>query len=191
MSRESAGKVERLQHLALYLNSDPFLTDEDLAQIFKVSVQTIRLDRAFLKIPEHRKRLKNLAMGQNAPFKAPTKGEAVGRLLVLEAGRRATSILEVKPEMTLGKIGVLKDHHLFVQANSLAVAVLNMEAASTGIARVSFKQPVHCGEKVLAKAVIKMSKGNKYMVKVVSYVNDEVVFQGKFVVFAVSEEVPQ
>jgi len=191
VSRESASKIERLRCLAMYLDSDPFLTDEDLAQIFNVSVQTIRLDRAVLKIPEHRQRLKNVAMGMGAPLRTLSGGEIVGELLDLDVGRNGTSILDVTPEMTLSKIRVLRGHHLFAQANSLAVAVINAEAALTGIARVSFKQPVYCGEKVLAKAVIKSNKGNKYMVKVVSYVKGEVVFQAKFIVFAIAEEVPQ
>lgn len=191
MSRESATKIERLRCLAMYLDSDPFLTDEDLAQIFKVSVQTIRLDRTVLKIPEHRQRLKNVAMGKGTPLRTLSGGEVVGELLDLDVGRNGTSILYVNSEMTLSKTGVLRGHHLFAQANSLAVAVINAEAALTGIARVSFKQPVYCGEKVLAKAIIKSNKGNKYMVKVSSYVKGEVVFLGKFIVFAIAEEVPQ
>lgn len=191
MSRESAGKIERLQRLAMYLDRDPFLTDEDLAQIFKVSIQTIRLDRMVLKIPEHRQRLKNVAMGKGTPPRTLSGGEVVGELLDLNVGHYGTSILYVTSDMTLSKTGVLRGHHLFAQANSLAVAVINAEAALTGISRVSFKQPVYCGEKVLAKAVIKSNKGNKYMVKVSSYVKGEVVFLGKFIVFAIAEEVPQ
>lgn len=191
MSRDSASKTERLRRLARYLNSDPFLTDEDLAHIFNVSVQTIRLDRTVLKIPEHKQRLKNVAMGIGPPLRTLSGGEIVGELLDLEVGHHGTSILHVTPEMTLRKTGVLRGHHLFAQANSLAVAVINAEAALTGIARVSFKQPVYCGENVLANAVIKSQKGNKYMVKVMSYVKGEVVLQGKIAVFAISEEVPQ
>jgi len=44
-------KAERQRRLARFLESDPFLTDEDLSQILRVSVQTIRLDRLELKIP--------------------------------------------------------------------------------------------------------------------------------------------
>ncbi|OPY59398.1 MAG: Transcription factor FapR [Pelotomaculum sp. PtaU1.Bin035] len=191
MSRDNTGKIERLRHLAKCLDNDPFLTDEDLAQIFKVSVQTIRLDRMGLKIPELRERLKNVAMGKGTPLRTLSGGELVGDLLDLDVGSNGTSILPVTPEMTLRKTGVLRGHHLFAQANSLAVAVIDAEAALTGIARVSFKRPVYCSEKVLAKAVIKSKKGNRYMVKVISQVKGEVVFLGKFVVFAISEEVPQ
>lgn len=189
MTKESISKIERQQHLARYLDRDPFLTDEDLAQILKVSVQTIRLDRLDLKIPELRERLKNMARGAGLRPRTLSGGELVGELVDLEVGSSGMSILPVTPEMTLSKTRVLRGHHLFAQANSLAVAVMDAEVALTGIARVSFKRPVYCGEKVLAKAVIKIKKGNKYMVKVTSQVKDEVVFQGKFLVFAISEEV--
>jgi acyl-coenzyme A thioesterase PaaI-like protein len=189
VNRESLNKIERQRHLARYLESDPFLTDEDLARIFKVSVQTIRLDRTDLKIPELRERLKNVAMGTGTGLRTLSGGELVGELVDLEVGNSGMSILPVLPEMTLRKTRVLRGHHLFAQANSLAVAVIDAGAALTGIARVSFKRPVYCGEKVLARAVIKIKKGNKYMVKVTSQVKDEVVFQGKFLVFAMSEEV--
>ncbi|MCL6560325.1 MAG: transcription factor FapR [Firmicutes bacterium] len=189
MTRESSSKMERQRNLSRYLESDPFLTDEDLAHIFKVSVQTIRLDRLDLKIPELKERLKNVARGARPRLRTLSGGELVGELIDLEVGRSGMSILPVTPEMTLSKPRVLRGHHLFAQANSLAVAVIDAEVALTGIARVSFKRPVVCGEKVLAKAIIKLKKGNKYMVKVTSCVKDEVVFQGKFLVFAMSEEV--
>lgn len=189
MTRESLNKLERQRLLARYLDSDPFLTDEDLAQILKVSVQTIRLDRLELRIPELRERLKNVAKGTGLRPRTLSGGELVGELVDLEVGRSGISILPVKLEMTLSKTRVLRGHHLFAQANSLAVAVIDAAVALTGIARVSFKRPVYCGEKVLAKAVIKLKKGNKYMVKVTSQVKDEVVFQGRFLVFAMSEEV--
>ena len=189
MTRESTNKVVRQRHLARYLDRDPFLTDEDLAQILRVSVQTIRLDRLDLKIPELRERLKNVARGAGSHLRTLSGEELVGELVDLEMGHAGMSILPVTPEMTLSKTQVLRGHHLFAQANSLAVAVIDAEVALTGIARVSFKRPVQCGEKVLAKAVIKIKKGNKYMVKVTSYVKDEVVFLGRFLVFAMSEEV--
>lgn len=189
MTRESLSKVKRQKNLARYLESDPFLTDEDLAQILKVSIQTVRLDRLELKIPELRERLKNVARGNGLRVRTLSGGELVGDLVDLEVGRSGMSVLPITDEMTLSKTRVVRGHHLFAQANSLAVAVIDAEVALTGIARVSFKRPVYCGEKVFAKAVIKSKKGNKYMVKVTSQVKDEVVLQGKFLVFAMTEEV--
>ncbi len=181
------GKFERQQKLVKYLQMDPFLTDKDLARILKVSIQTIRLDRTELKIPELRERLKNVARGSAPGPRAISEGEIVGELVELNVGSSGVSVIDVKPEMTLARNKVLRGHYLFAQANSLAVAVIDAGAALTGLARVSFKRPVACGEKVLARAVIKAKKGNKYMVKVTSYVGEEIVFIGRFLIFAVTE----
>ena len=188
MVRSSLIKADRQKHLSRYLAGDPFLTDEDLARIFNVSVQTIRLDRMELKIPELRERVMSVARN-GGQIRTLSGGELVGDLVDMEVGHYGVSILPVTPAMTLSRTKVARGHHLFAQANSLAVAVIDTAAALTGMARVSFKRPVYIGEKVMAKAIIKQKKGNKYMVKVTSQVKDEIVFQGKFLVFAMSEEV--
>jgi acyl-coenzyme A thioesterase PaaI-like protein len=141
-----------------------------------------------LKIPELRERVMSVARN-GEPIRTLSGGELVGDMVDMEVGSYGVSILPVTPEMTLSRTRVARGHHLFAQANSLAVAVIDAASALTGIARVSFKRPVYIGEKVLAKAIIKQKKGNKYMVKVTSLVKDEIVFQGKFLVFAMSEEV--
>ena len=187
MAKCSLNKNTRQRQLSRYLEEDPFLTDEDLACILKVSVQTIRLDRFDMQIPELRERVKNVARG-GRQLRTMAGGELVGDLVDLEIGNSGMSILPVTPAMTLSKTSVARGHHIFAQANSLAIAVIDAGAALTGAARVSYKRPVYCGEKILAKAVIKIKKGNKYMVKVTSEVKDEIVFKGKFLVFPRQEE---
>ena len=54
-------KKERQQLLVETIKENPFVTDEELAEKFSVSVQTIRLDRLELSIPELRERIKNVA----------------------------------------------------------------------------------------------------------------------------------
>ena len=54
-------KKKRQEMLIELVNQHPFLTDEELAEQFGVSVQTIRLDRLELSIPEMRERTKALA----------------------------------------------------------------------------------------------------------------------------------
>lgn len=58
-------KVQRQKELVDMLKTDPFYTDEELAEVFSVSVQTIRLDRMSLNIPELRERVKNIAESQS------------------------------------------------------------------------------------------------------------------------------
>ena len=54
-------KKERQRLLQETIREDPFITDEELAEKFSVSIQTIRLDRLELGIPELRERIKNVA----------------------------------------------------------------------------------------------------------------------------------
>lgn len=59
MTREK--KRIRQSLLIDYVKSKPFFTDEELAKLLNVSIQTIRLDRLELGIPELRERVKQLA----------------------------------------------------------------------------------------------------------------------------------
>ncbi|MCL6635688.1 MAG: transcription factor FapR, partial [Peptococcaceae bacterium] len=74
MARSNLSKAERQKHLAGCLAKDPFLTDEDLARIFHVSVQTIRLDRLELKIPELRERVMSVARGGGGEIRTLSGG---------------------------------------------------------------------------------------------------------------------
>ncbi len=175
--------------LTIYLAGNPFLTDDDLAQLLTVSIQTIRLDRAELNIPEMRERVKKMARGAYQNLRAIEDHEVVGELVGLEIGLQGMSMLRVSEEMTLRKTRVLDGQYLFAQANSLALALIDTEVALTGTSKISFKRPVFRGEKVVARAIVTRRRGNKYMVRVSSHVRGELVFQGKFLVFDLSEEV--
>jgi len=188
MPGRSTNKKNRQRQLKKYLEEDPFLTDEELAGMLSVSVQTIRLDRLNLRIPELRERVKSVAKSKLSQVRTLVGGELVGELIELDIGSSGTSIMPVTPAMTMNKTGVVRGHHIFAQANSLAIAVIDAEAAVTGSARVRFHRPVYCGEEILAKALITVKKGNKYMVNVTSEVNNEIVFKGRFLVFAIREE---
>ncbi|SFG39413.1 hypothetical protein SAMN05660649_01545 [Desulfotomaculum arcticum] len=189
MAKNGNGKADRHNLMQRYLEGNPFLTDEDLAHILKVSIQTVRLDRAELKIPEMRERVKNMARGIYRNIRAIEESEIVGQLVDIEMGREGLSILTVNETMTMSKTRVLDGRYLFAQANSLALALIDTDVALTGTAKLSFKRPVFKDEKVLARATITRKKGNKYMVRVSSHVKEDLVFQGKLLVFDLSEEV--
>jgi len=185
----SQSKSERHVRLVKCLEENPFLTDEDLSKVLGVSIQTVRLDRAELDIPEMRARVKKMAREAYQELRAIAGSEMVGELVDLVIGQRGMSVLEVTTEMTLQKTRVLDGQYLFAQANTLAVGLIDSDVALTGTARISFKRPVFKGEKVVASAIITAKKGNKYMVRVSSRVKDELVFTGKFLVFDLAEEV--
>jgi len=180
------GKIERQKLLARYLTGNPFLTDEDLAQIFGVSIQTIRLDRWEMHIPELRERIKDVARGVYGQVKTLRRDEWVGELVDLELGRQGISVLTVSEEMTSRNSTVARGHYIFAQANCLAVALIDTRVALTGTAKISFKRPVYKGEKIVARAYISRKKGNKFIVRVTSKVREETIFQGKFLVFAIA-----
>jgi acyl-coenzyme A thioesterase PaaI-like protein len=189
MGRSSVAKSERHGLLVRYLTDNPFLTDDELARLLGVSIQTVRLDRAKLEIPEMRERVKKMARGAYPKLKAIEDHEVVGELVGLEIGQEGMSMLKVTGDKTLRKTRVLDGQYLFAQANSLALALIDTEVALTGTSKVSFKRPVFQGEKVVARARVTRRKNNKYMIRVNSHVQDELVFQGKFLVFDLSEEV--
>ena len=54
-------KQERHAVLVRQIKEKPFLTDEELAKLLEVSIQTIRLDRMELGIPEVRERIRQVA----------------------------------------------------------------------------------------------------------------------------------
>ncbi|KJS01609.1 MAG: DeoR faimly transcriptional regulator [Peptococcaceae bacterium BRH_c4a] len=189
MARSSYGRAARQRFVEKYINGNPFLTDEDLAEILNVSIQTIRLDRSELNIPEMRSRVKNVASGVRKQVRSIGIDEMIGDPVELEVGRSGISVLTITEKMTLIKTKVVRGHYLFAQANSLAVALVDAEVALTGTCKISFKRPVYSGERVVSRAFISRRSGNKYMVRVTSMVKDDPVFTGRFLVFAISEEV--
>lgn len=179
-------KKERQIQLQETIADNPFVTDEELAEQFQVSVQTIRLDRMELAIPELRERIKHVAEKKltNEVRSLPIE-EVIGDIIDIELDKSAISIFDVKREHVFARNGIARGHHLFAQANSLAVAVINDELALTAKANIRFKRSVHEGERVVAKAkVIDIKAANeRTIVEVNSYVGQELVFQGDFTMY--------
>src|SRR4051812_28749227 len=176
-------KKERQKTLQETIYHNPFITDEELAEKFSVSVQTIRLDRLELSIPELRERIKYVA---EKKFEDEVRSlpieEVIGEIIDIELDQSAISIFDVKEEHVFIRNKIARGHHVFAQANSLAVAVINDELALTAKANIQFKRSVKQGERVIAKAkVTKIDDGiGRTIVEVGSYVNNELVFKGEF-----------
>ena len=73
-------KAERQHELVERLKDDPFYTDEELANLFGVSIQTIRLDRMSLNIPELRERVKLIAESESSKVKTLGIKEITGEI---------------------------------------------------------------------------------------------------------------
>ncbi|MBM7552787.1 transcription factor FapR [Thalassobacillus pellis] len=183
-------KVTRQKELKETIEAAPFITDEELAKRFGVSIQTIRLDRMELSIPELRERIKSVARNEwNETVKALPIEEVIGEVVDLELDRRAISIMDIGMEHVFSRNAIARGHHLFAQANSLAVAVINDELALTAKAEIHFTRQVVKGERVVAKArVTGNDNKGRTVVEVISYVGMEQVFSGSFEMYRSNEE---
>lgn len=178
-------KGERQAKLQELLGEDPFITDEELAEKFNISIQTIRLDRMELGIPELRERIKNVAESNFAKVKAIAGKEFVGELIDISPGKSAISILDTNVEMVFERSKVVKGQHIYAMAETLALAIVDAKAALTGVANIKYKKPVCAGERLVAKGEVIRSRGSKHFVWVFIYVNQQEVFRGKFILVAI------
>lgn len=179
-------KKERQLALKETIKENPFITDEELAEKFSVSIQTIRLDRLELSIPELRERIKNVAKRNfSDEVRALTIEEVIGEIIDMELDDHAISLLEINENHVFSRNKIARGHHLFAQANSLAVALINDELALTTKADVRFIRQVKQGERVVAKAKVieREDEKGRTIVEVHSYVNQDLVFYGRFSLF--------
>src|SRR5699024_4771038 len=94
---------------------------------------------------------------------------------------RAISLLTINEEHVFSRNKIARGHHLFAQANSLAVALMNDELALTRKSEIKFISQVKLGEQVVAKASVeKTSHQGLSVVNVDSFFNNELVFTGTF-----------
>ncbi|WP_243387008.1 transcription factor FapR [Bacillus kexueae] len=176
-------KKERQRLLQDTILSNPFVTDEELAEKFSVSIQTIRLDRLELSIPELRERIKHVAeKNLTDEVKSLPIDEVIGEIIDLELDQSAISIFEVKREHVFSRNQIARGHHLFAQANSLAVALIDDELALTRKSTIQFTRPVKQSERVVAKAKVTQidEESGRTYVEVNSFVGKELVFSGEF-----------
>ena len=185
-----ARQAKKIRHEQLknLIEHSPFVTDEELAIRFGVSIQTIRLDRMEMGIPELRERTRQVAQEAHANPKAIASQDMVGEILDLELGKSGISTMVVSPLMVFEKTKLARGHHIFAQANSLALAVMDAPAAVTGVANIKYKIPVRAGEKLVAKAEVIRIRGNKVFIWVKTRNELEEVFRAKFIMVAVNSE---
>ncbi|ACL75060.1 transcription factor FapR [Ruminiclostridium cellulolyticum] len=187
MSRSSSHKQQRQKTLLEKIKYDPFLTDEELADYFKVSVPTIRLDRLELAIPELRERIKNVAESNQEKLKSLESKEFIGELIDLQLGQNAISLMETKSTMAFEKTHIVRGHYIYSLAETLAIAVIDSQVALVGVANIKYKIPVYSGARIIAKAQVKKSKGNRFIVWVKIYEKNVEVFRGKFILVSLNE----
>lgn len=187
MARNTLPKKERQQRLTEILAEDPFITDEELSENFHVSIQTIRLDRLELGIPELRERIRSVASENQNKLRTIGAQEVVGEIVDLELGVSGISILQTTEEMVFEKTQIVRGNYIFAQAESLAIAVIDAKVALTGVANIKYKTPIFAGDKLVAKAQVVRTRGNKYFVHVFIKVRQQEAFRGKFILVSIGD----
>ena len=90
--------------------------------------------------------------------------------------------------MVLEKTGVARGYYMFAMANTLALAVVDADAALTGVGNVKYKVPVYAGVTLVAKAEVIRREHDKYVIWVKVRNNNEEVFRAKFIIVSLPNE---
>ncbi|WP_017548506.1 transcription factor FapR [Salinicoccus carnicancri] len=180
-------KRERQELLLEKVSTDPFLTDEKLSEVFEVSIQTIRLDRLELNIPELRERIKHVAREETEKIRSLSLQEVIGEIIDIELNDHALSLFIVEDGHVFQKNKITRGHYLFAQANSLCVAVIDEPLALTKSADIEFTRASKLGDKVISKAVVEKMDGHRAIITVTSRVEQRLVFKGRFEMYYTDE----
>ncbi|MBO1199272.1 transcription factor FapR [Staphylococcus simiae] len=176
-------KDERRQAIKQQIERNPFITDNELSDKFNVSIQTIRLDRTNLNIPELRKRIQLVAEEYYEQISSIDKQEFIGTLIQVKPNDTAQSILEITHDSVFAKNQIARGHVLFAQANSLCVALIQYQTVLTYESNIQFLEKVKLNDTVIAQAKVIDKTSRFYIVEVNSYVKDKLVFKGNFKMF--------
>ncbi len=164
------------------IENNPVITDNELAEKLRVSVSTVRLDRALIGIPELRERLKSMAKNAANNLKSLKQSEIIGELLELEPDKRALSILKTARDMAFKFTDIILDHYIYSQASSIAVAAIKAAVVIVDSMRGEYKGHAHIGDVLIARAKVGVNHDGKKIVSVRTRVKDKEIFVGRFIV---------
>ena len=181
MPRTDEARKIRNKQIIEHLEKNPFATDEQLANHFNVSINTIRLDRARLGIKELRERIKVRASENVKKIVSLSEEEIIGDIIEIVPGERGLSVMKTQDYMSFENTDVIKGYHIYSVAESLAISIIPKKVALVGIANIKYVKQILKGETIYASAEIKKKRETNYIVWVQIYnESKEVKFKGKF-----------
>ena len=185
---QKISKAARHRSLAKKVEDCPFITDEELAREFGVSVPTIRLDRMELNIKEHKERIKELARQSTGKIRSVDESDLVGEIVDIHPGENAIALLVTNEDMVFQKSRVVRGNYIYSFAETSAIAVIDANAALVGVANIKYKRPVYAGAKLVAYVQVREKRQGKTIVWVFIKDNGEEVFRGKFLLASLEEQ---
>lgn len=172
------GPGARRAALRAAVGENPLRTDAALAELLGCSVQTVRLDRGVLGIPDVRARAHDMAVGHLRGPGARLRGEVVE----LRPGVRALAVLELAGDLGPGA----QDPALFADAEALALAASGIESGTVEVVNVKFARPAAVGARLGAVAEVLRGRGSGTALRRVVLVQirsgERTVLRAKFVV---------
>ena len=185
---ERLPKRQRQQQLLQAIEANPFMTDEELMRTFQVSIQTVRLDRLELGIPELRERMKHMAVKTYDHVRSLPIDEVIGEVIDLQLDQSGISIFEIKEDHVFSRTKIARGHHIFSQANSLAVAVIDDPICLNSFGRYPVYSFGKARREMYRQSLCASVSKGKARVEVFTYVGEETVFRGNFVIFHSKKE---
>ncbi|MBR1437293.1 MAG: transcription factor FapR, partial [Synergistaceae bacterium] len=146
MLKDKPTRKLRQDRLAEIIESNPMITDNELASCLNVSVSTVRLDRALMGVPELRERIRSMAQDAMSKLRSLSPGEVIGDLLELEPDKWALSVLKTAKDMAFRFTDIVSDNYIYAQAGSIAVAVINAAQVIIGSMRGHYRGHAHVGD---------------------------------------------
>ena len=181
MPRTTQARDKRNKEILEYVGNNPLATDEILAEYFKVSINTIRLDRSRLGIKEFKERLKDMAHQNTKKVISLNQSEIVGDIIEFIPGQMAISRLEIKDYMSFENTNIIKGTYIYSMAEMLAISLVPNKVALVGVANIKYSKKILRSETVFAHATVKKKRTTNYIVWVEIRDNkEELRFKGKF-----------
>ena len=174
-------REERRKALEKQIKKNPFLTDEELSEIFHVSVATIRADRGALGILEYRERIKDVAFQKYNAGDGQASGVETLDYTPLAGG---IFTFETEPGMAFEGSEVVRGCEIYSYAEKLAIRVIEKKAALVNVANIKYKEPVKVGSRLVAKSEVIRIKNDEYIVWVKIKFQSKEVFRSKFILKA-------
>lgn len=186
MPKTDVKRKLRYVELQKYLKLNPLATDEELSEVFDVSVNTIRLDRKTLGIKETRLRATEIAKSKMDEITTLSKEEFVGELIEFVPGKCAVSKFEAKEYMAFDNISVIKGEYIYPLAETIAISLIPASAALVGVANIKYFESINIGDIVYAHAKVIRKIRSDYVVwvRITDSIHEEsgkLKFKGKFI----------
>ena len=187
VENQSVKKNDKQKNMLELIANDPFINDMQIACRLGVSIQTVRLYRHEMDIPELRLRIAMMAQANMDSVKSLDGSELLGEILELKLNTAGKSLLKINDGMLYGRGRIASGQFIFEHANTLAIALIDAEMAVTGVAKLRYKKPVFAGDMIVASAQVIRIRGNKYFVTVISRRGEEEVFRAKFIIVGIDD----